>query len=127
MRFALTPDQVAFRDAARELLAKECAPSVVRAAWDAPAGQLDRGVWDSLDAMGVLALLVPESAGGLGLDETYLVPILAACGRAALPHPAVATAMVAEPLLGAGAGVVSTDHGGPLIPCPGDYEQLPLR
>src|SRR3546814_15956951 len=82
MRFALTPDQVAFRDAARELLAKECAPSVVRAAWDAPAGQLDRGVWDSLDAMGVLALLVTPSDGGLALAETYLVPIFEDCGRA---------------------------------------------
>src|SRR3546814_18102067 len=112
MRFALTPDQVAFRDAARELLAKECAPSVVRAAWDAPAGQLDRGVWDSLDAMGVLALLVPESDGGLGLDETYLVPILAECGRAALPHPVGETAMVAAPSSVDGSGKLGREWGG---------------
>jgi alkylation response protein AidB-like acyl-CoA dehydrogenase len=52
MRFALSDDQAAFRDAVRDLLAKECTPAVVRAAWDAPAGRLDRGVWDSLDAMG---------------------------------------------------------------------------
>src|SRR3546814_14945631 len=77
--------------------------------------------------MGVLALLVPESDGGLGLDETYLVPILEECGRAALPHPVVETAMVAVLLLGAGAGMVATDLGGPLIPCAADSAVLLLR
>ncbi len=127
MRFALSDDQVAFRDAVRELLTKECPPSVVRAAWNAPAGELDRGVWDSLDAMGVLTLLVPEVDGGLGLDETFLVPILEECGRVALPHPIVETAMVAAPLLGAGAGLVTTDLGGPIVPCATDADQLLLR
>src|SRR5687767_11500731 len=102
MRFALSDDQVAFRDAVKELLAKEATPAVVRAAWTAPEGQLDRGVWASLDAMGVLGVLVPEADGGLGLDETFLVPILEEAGRVALPHPIVETAMVAAPLLGAG-------------------------
>ena len=127
MRFALSDDQAAFRDAVRELLAKECPPAVVRAAWDAAPGELDRGVWDSLAAMGVLDLLVPEADGGLGLGETFLVPILEECGRAALPHPIVETAMVAAPLLGAGAGMVSTDLGGPLIPCALDADVLLVR
>jgi len=127
VRFALTPEQAAFRDAVRDLLAKECPPGVVRAAWDAPPGQLDRGVWDSLDAMGVPALLVAEADGGLGLDETYLVPILEECGRAALPHPIVETAMVAAPLLGASGGLASTDLGGPLVPCAADVDVLLLR
>ena len=65
---------MAFRDTVRDLLAKECAPAVVRAAWEAAPGELDRGVWDSLEAMGVLGVLVPEHDGGLGLDETWLVP-----------------------------------------------------
>jgi len=127
VRFGFTDDQVAFRDAVRDLLAKECTPAVVRAAWDAPAGELDRGVWDSLDAMGVLGVLVPEDDGGLGLDETYLVPVLEAAGQAALPHPLVETAMVAGPLLGAGAGLVSSDLGGPLVPCAADADGLLLR
>ena len=126
MRFSLTDDQVAFRDAAAALLAKGCPPAAVRAAWDAPAGELDRDVWDGLDAMGVLGVLVPEADGGLGLDETYLVPILEEAGRVALPHPVVETAMVAAPLLGAGSGMVSTDLGGPLIPCAADADALLL-
>jgi len=127
MRFALSDDQIAFRDAARELLASQCPPAVVRAAWEAPAGQLDRRVWDGLDAMGVLGVLVPEPEGGLGLDETYLVPVLEECGRAALPHPIVETAMVAAPLLGVGAGLVTTDLGGPNVPCAADADTLLLR
>jgi alkylation response protein AidB-like acyl-CoA dehydrogenase len=127
MRFAMSDDQVAMRDAVRDLLAKECPPSVVRAAWDAPDGELDRGVWDSLDAMGVLSLLVAEADGGLGLDETWLVPILEEAGRAALPHPLVETAMVAAPLLGLGAGMVATDLGGPIVAAAADADTLLLR
>jgi len=115
VRFAWTDDQLAFRDAVRDLLAKECPPSVVRGAWDAPAGALDRGVWASLDGMGVLSVLVPEVDGGLGLDECFLVPVLEEAGRAALPHPIVETAMVAAPLGVTGRMVTTTLGGSP--PC----------
>jgi alkylation response protein AidB-like acyl-CoA dehydrogenase len=127
VRFALTDDQVAFRDAVRDLLAKECTTAVVRAAWEAPEGELDRAVWDSLDAMGVLGVLVPEADGGLGLDETFLVPVLEEAGRAALPHPLVETAMVAAPLVGVGRGMVSSDLGGPNVPCAADADALLVR
>jgi alkylation response protein AidB-like acyl-CoA dehydrogenase len=125
VRFAWTDDQLAFRDAVRDLLAKECPPSVVRAAWAAPAGDLDLGVWEALDGMGVLSVLVPEDDGGLGLDECFLVPILEATGRAALPHPIVETAMVAAPL--GLLGVVATDLGGSIVPCAADADVLLLR
>jgi alkylation response protein AidB-like acyl-CoA dehydrogenase len=80
----LSDEQVAFRDAVRDLLAKE--PRDARATWDA------------LVEMGVTALLVPEADGGLGLSETTLVPILEETGYAALAFPIVETAMVAAPL-----------------------------
>ena len=99
MYFGFDDDQVAFRDAVRDLLDKECPPEVVRAAWSAPAGSLDRGVWDRLDEMGVLSTLVAEADGGLGLDERSLVLVLEETGRAGLPHPFVETAAVAAPLL----------------------------
>jgi alkylation response protein AidB-like acyl-CoA dehydrogenase len=127
MKFALTDDQVAFRDAVRDLFAKEATPAVVRAAWEAPEGELDRGVWNSLDAMGVLGVLVPEADGGLGLDETFLVPVLEEAGRVALPHPLVETAMVAAPLVGVGAGMVASDLGGPNVACAADADALLLR
>jgi alkylation response protein AidB-like acyl-CoA dehydrogenase len=123
LRFSWTDDQVAFRDAARDLLAKECPASVVRAAWD--GGPLDRGVWDSLDGMGVLAVLVPEADGGLGLDECSLVPVIEESGRAALPHPIVETALVAAPL-GIAGRVVATDLGGPNVANAADADALLL-
>jgi len=126
MRFGLTNDQVAFRDAVRDLLAKDCTPAHVRAASSASVGQLDCRVWDGLDAMGVLTVLVAEADGGLGLDETYLVPVLEECGRVALPHPIVETAMVAAPLFGAGAGMVSTDLGSDIVPWGLDADTLLL-
>ena len=39
MRFAFTDDQLAFRDAVRDLLAKECPPSAVRDAWTNDTGR----------------------------------------------------------------------------------------
>ncbi|HVV35694.1 MAG TPA: acyl-CoA dehydrogenase family protein [Acidimicrobiales bacterium] len=126
MRFSLAEDQVAFRDAVRDLFAKEMTPADVRAAATAPAGQLDRGVWRSLETMGVLGLLVAEADGGLGLDESFLVPILEEAGRVALPHPIVESAMVAAPLVGA-VGMVSSDLGGANVACAADADRLLLH
>jgi alkylation response protein AidB-like acyl-CoA dehydrogenase len=113
----------------RDLLDKECPPEVVRAAWSAPAGALDRAVWDRLDEMGVLGTLVTEAHGGLGLDERSLVLVLEETGRAGLPHPVVETAAVAAPLLGErqGVGLVASDLGGPHVPCAADADWLLLR
>ncbi len=103
MRFAFTDDQLAFRDAVRDLLAKECSPAAVRAVWDAtdraPGGASIPG-WIALEEMGVLGALAPEDAGGLGLTEVDLVLLLEESGAAALPGPIVEHAMVGAPLLG---------------------------
>ena len=128
MFFGFDDDQVAFRDAVRDLLDKQCPPEVVRAAWD---GDLDAQVWRSLDEMGVLSLLVPESSGGLGLDERSLVMILEETGRAGLPHPIVETAAVAAPLLAAhdepALSLVATDLGGRNIACAADADRFLLH
>jgi alkylation response protein AidB-like acyl-CoA dehydrogenase len=95
MRFALTDDQVAFRDAVRELLGKE--PP------DAPS------TYDALVAMGVLSVLVPESDGGLGMDAVAMVTILEETGYVALAHPILEETMGGDPdqlALGAAAQLV---------------------
>ena len=97
MRFAFTEDQLLFRDAVADLLAKECPPEAVRAAWEDPAAAA--GPWATLAEMGVIGLTVPEAHGGLGMDGLDLVPILTEIGRAALPGPVVETVAVAAPLL----------------------------
>ena len=72
MRFAFTDDQLAFRDAVRDLLEKECPPSVVREAWTNADGR-SGPAWTALAEMGVLGALVPEPAGGLGLTVLDVV------------------------------------------------------
>jgi hypothetical protein len=125
VHFGFDGDDLAFRDTVRDLLDKECPPEAVRAA--AGPGPLDRGLWDRLAEMGVLAILVPGDRGGLGLDERSLVLLLEEAGRAALPHPLVETAAVAAPLVGADAGMVATDLGGPHVPCAADADRLLLH
>jgi alkylation response protein AidB-like acyl-CoA dehydrogenase len=98
MRFGFSDDQLAFRDAVRDLLAKASGPDGLRAVWDGPLGW-DPAVWSQLADMGVLGLLAPESAGGLGLTEVDLVLVLEECGRAAVPGPVVEHVAVAIPAL----------------------------
>lgn len=109
MRFGLDEDREALRSTARDLLAELCPPAAVRAAW---TQQPDPAAWNALTDAGALALLVPQSDGGLGLDETYLVGVVEEAGRAALPHPLTATALVAAPL-GVTGTTVTTDLGAP--------------
>jgi alkylation response protein AidB-like acyl-CoA dehydrogenase len=98
MRFDFTAEQVAFRDAVRELLARDCPPARVRAAWD-DDGSGPLRVWPQLAAMGVVGMTAPERWGGLGLSMLDLVLVLEETGRAALPEPLVETTAVAIPLL----------------------------
>jgi alkylation response protein AidB-like acyl-CoA dehydrogenase len=98
MHFAFSEDQLALRDAVRDLLTKECPPAAVRAAWSNDSGRCPPA-WGALTEMGVLGVLAPEALGGLGLNEVDLVLVLEETGRFALPEPIVETAAVAVPLL----------------------------
>jgi len=99
MRFAFTDDQIAFRDAVRDLLEGQCTPAHVRAAWTNETGRVP-GLWNQLVAMGVVGMLVPATEGGLGLTMVDLVLILEETGRYAVPEPIVETAAFGAPLLG---------------------------
>jgi alkylation response protein AidB-like acyl-CoA dehydrogenase len=117
MRFALSEDQAALRDAVRELLAAECPPAVVRAGWpgDEAAPERVAAVWAQLAEMGVLGAAVPESAGGLGLGACDVVPLLEEAGRVALPLPLAETAFVAAPLLAEAGGDEASDQAAELL------------
>ena len=130
MQFAFTDDQLAFRDAVRDLLAKECPPSVVRAAWTNADGR-SGPAWSALGEMGVLGALVPEADGGLGLTELDVVLLAEETGRAALPEPFVEHVLVGAPLAGADhpdvvTGATTVTAGDPLIPW-ADSAQLLVR
>jgi alkylation response protein AidB-like acyl-CoA dehydrogenase len=98
MRFAFTDDQLLFRDTVGELFAKECPPEAVRWSWNDDNGR-NPELWASLAEMGVTGLTVPESHGGMGMNEVDLLPILTEAGRYAFPGPIVETIAVAAPLL----------------------------
>lgn len=101
MFFGLGEQAVALREGVRDLLADACPPAVVRAAW--PGGEpavVDR-LWQALGELGLLGLLVPETAGGLGLDPLVAVAALQECGYAGVPGPLVETVTVIAPLLAA--------------------------
>ncbi len=106
MHFAFSDDQLAFRDAVRDFLVRECPPSVVRSAWNGEPSQL----WPQLADMGVVGLTVPEAMGGLGMDDLDLVLIMEETGRAGLPEPLVETTAVVAPLLAAIGGTVAAEH-----------------
>ncbi len=120
MRFGLSEEAAALRDAAAGLLESEVPAAVVRAGW--PGGDGDRvtAAWRKLAAAGAVGTLVPEARGGLGLDETSLVPLLEEVGYSGLPVPAAETIAVAAPLLDgarladvlAGDTVVAAQFGG---------------
>jgi alkylation response protein AidB-like acyl-CoA dehydrogenase len=98
MHFAFSYEQLAIRDATRDLLANECTPAHVRAAWTNETGRVP-GLWEHLSDMGVIGMLAPESAGGLGLTYVDLVLVLEESGRFAVPEPIVETAAWGVPLL----------------------------
>jgi alkylation response protein AidB-like acyl-CoA dehydrogenase len=77
VRFAFDPEQLEFRDAARNLLEKECPPSTVRAAWENDTGRVP-GLWDRLVEMGLFEL-----------DELDSILVLEETGRACVPEPVV--------------------------------------
>jgi alkylation response protein AidB-like acyl-CoA dehydrogenase len=78
MRFSFSDEQLAFRDAVRNLLEKECSPTQVRVAWTNTSGRVD-GLWLKLGHIGLFDDLEPTDAI-LALEET---------GRACTPEPIV--------------------------------------
>lgn len=126
MRFAPTEEHEELRAAVCGLLTADVPTAAVRAASAAAPGALDRRTWQALEQMGVLDVLVDETAGGLGLGMDALVPLLEETGRAALVEPVVETAAVAAPLLGAdrsGRMVGATWAGAP-VPCGLDVDEV---
>lgn len=100
----MNQDNDLFADAARQLLADQCTPAVVRAIEGggraAPATQQ---LWQQLEATGLADALLSEDDGGAGLGLGAAFGVLEQCGAHALPLP-LAETMVARALL-AQAGV----------------------
>lgn len=79
MRFAFDDEHVAFRDALRDLLSKQCTPGALRSAWRNDTGRVP-GLWDRLVEIGLLDAELGAVDAVLALEET---------GRACAPEPVV--------------------------------------
>ena len=66
------------------LLAGECTPGIVR---QIESGEDPSRLWNCLRTAGFCDLLVAEDDGGAGLSLLDAAPLLAACGRFAMPLP----------------------------------------
>jgi alkylation response protein AidB-like acyl-CoA dehydrogenase len=99
--FGLSEDQEALQRAAREFLATECPPALVRETAKTPDG-VPRGLYAKLAENGWMGLVVPEKAGGLGLGTLDLALILEELGRVVAPGPFLGTQLTIAALLAGG-------------------------
>lgn len=105
MDFTLNDEQMMFAETARTLFADSCSPDHWHRMMEADAAW-DEARWAAIVDTGLTAMLLPESAGGLGLCEVDFALIAREAGYAALPEPLVESAGVAAPLLAA----LAPDH-----------------
>jgi alkylation response protein AidB-like acyl-CoA dehydrogenase len=97
MDFGLTPDQQLLADSAREFLASESSPQVVRRIAEDPQGhspELQRKIVEQ----GWPGLLVPENYGGLGLGMLDAAVLLTELGRTLTPVPFLSSGVLATSL-----------------------------
>ena len=124
MDFAFDAEQDELRQTVRQALAREFPVAALREFYEATPehkGAGARARWSMLSALGAPGLLVPESAGGLGLSDVDLVGVLEEAGWAALPEPLLETAALAAPMLAAllpAPSAAELSHTDLIIPVP---------
>ncbi|HZP42796.1 MAG TPA: acyl-CoA dehydrogenase [Candidatus Binatia bacterium] len=105
--FGLSEDQEALQRSARELLARECPPALVRETAKTADG-VPRALYARLAELGWTGLAVPEAWGGLGLGTLELALVLEEMGRAVAPGPFLGTQLVTAALVRAGSAAQRT-------------------
>lgn len=99
MDAAFTAEQDEIRRTLRDLLTKHAGPGEVRAAVRTAEGH-DPALWHRLAReLGLPGLAIAEEYGGAGCTATELALACEETGRALLPSPLLATAVLAAPLI----------------------------
>ena len=111
MDFTLSDEQQMFAETARSLFADSSTPDHWRRMMEAGEA-IDPARWAAIVETGLTLVLLPESAGGIGLAETDFALIAQEAGYVVLPEPLVESAGVAAPMLAA----LAPDH--PLLADP---------
>jgi len=98
MDLNLTQEQQLIRDAARDLLARECPGAHVRA-MESDAKGYSPALWQSMAELGWMGLALPEEYGGVGSGFLELCLLVEEHGRYRMPSPFLATvALCALPI-----------------------------
>ncbi|MGW7414435.1 acyl-CoA dehydrogenase family protein [Streptomyces sp. NPDC054863] len=98
---AFTAEQEEIRRTLHDLLAKRCGPDEVKSA-TATAEGYDRELWRQLaEEIGLPGLALPADYGGVGCAPADLALACEETGRALLPSPLLATAVLCAPLIAA--------------------------
>ena len=101
MDVLLTDEQQMVRDSARDFLASECPPALVRQMEEDALGY-DPALWMKAAELGWQGMSLPEAYGGSGLPIVYLGLILQEVGRVVAPLPLHSTAVAAMTLAESG-------------------------
>ena len=95
MDFTFSPEQEALRDAVRAFLGAEAPGEYVRRMAEHDDTGVTPDVWRKIVDLGWTGLLVPESAGGLGLGLIDAVVVQEEMGRGVFPGPFFSSAILA--------------------------------
>ncbi|WP_346796504.1 acyl-CoA dehydrogenase family protein [Halomonas sp. Bachu 37] len=98
MDFQVTEEQRMIADTVDEALTELCQSETLREQIE-QHNMFDAGRWQALSDLGLPSALLPENAGGVGLDDVAFCAIARAAGAALLPEPLIESAGVALPLL----------------------------
>ncbi|MDP9335100.1 MAG: acyl-CoA/acyl-ACP dehydrogenase [Actinomycetota bacterium] len=96
MDFEFSPEQEMLRASVRAFLAHKAPLASVRADYERPAP--DTAVWDGLDELGLIGLLVGEEHGGAGMGMVDAAVVLEELGRAVCTAPYASSAIGAVSL-----------------------------
>ncbi|GAA4474903.1 acyl-CoA dehydrogenase family protein [Rhodococcus olei] len=99
MHLLLDRDQSDLRDTLRAFLAERAGITHTRTMIEDPRG-FDRELWEALEReLGVLSLVVPEQLGGSGVGQVERSIVCEELGRALVPSPYLASAVLATDVL----------------------------
>ena len=99
--FGLSEDQEALQRSARDVLARECQPALVRETAKSSDG-VPAALYAKMAELGWTGLIVPEAHGGLGLGTLELALVFEELGRVVAPGPFLGTQLVTAALVRAG-------------------------
>lgn len=114
MNFDFSEDQRLIQTQARQVLAEQCSPAIVREVLESDATH-HSGLWRQVAALGWTATAIPETYGGLGLGDLELCLIAEELGRSAAPLPFASSIYLAATLLQAGGNELQKERWLPAL------------